>query len=98
VLTQQVIEHAQERSSKPLDASELRKAARRVGAPVAAPAPDRAALRSSLASSGFEERSCACSMTCCVSTLNVASVRLRGPAAVACDSRISQVPVLRGTT
>jgi hypothetical protein len=43
VLTQQVIEHAQERSSKPLDASELRKAARRVGAPVAAPAPDRAA-------------------------------------------------------
>jgi hypothetical protein len=38
-----VIERAQERSTRRLDAYELRKAARRAGAPVAAEASDRAA-------------------------------------------------------
>jgi hypothetical protein len=38
-----VIEHAQARSAGHLDAGELRKAARRAGAPVAAAIPDRAA-------------------------------------------------------
>jgi hypothetical protein len=42
-LTPDVIEHAMARSSKDLDAVELRKAARRVGAPVATSASDRAA-------------------------------------------------------
>jgi hypothetical protein len=42
VLTSEVIERAQLRSSKPLDHEELRRAAARVGAPVAPEAPDRA--------------------------------------------------------
>lgn len=42
-LTPEVIERAQARSTKRLDANELRTAARRAGAPVAAPASDRAA-------------------------------------------------------
>jgi hypothetical protein len=42
-LTPEVIQRAQARSTKRLNASELRKAARRVGAPVAAPPPDRTA-------------------------------------------------------
>jgi hypothetical protein len=42
-LTPEVIERATSRSSKGLEESELRKAARRVGAPVAAPPSDRAA-------------------------------------------------------
>jgi hypothetical protein len=42
-LTPEVIELARERSTKRLDASELRKAARRAGAPVSAPASDCAA-------------------------------------------------------
>jgi hypothetical protein len=42
-LTTDAIERAMARSSKNLDVAELRKAARRAGAPVAAPASDRAA-------------------------------------------------------
>ena|SRR6202035_623964 len=42
-LTPEAIERAQLRSTKRLDAGELRKAARRAGAPVAAAASDRAA-------------------------------------------------------
>jgi hypothetical protein len=42
-LTPEAIERAQARSARHLDASELRKAARRAGAPVATPASDRAA-------------------------------------------------------
>src|SRR6202035_6029993 len=42
-LTPEVIERARARSTKDLDAAELRKTARRIGAPVAAPTPDRAA-------------------------------------------------------
>jgi hypothetical protein len=42
-LTPETIERARGRSSRPLDARELRNAARRAGAPVAAPSPDRAA-------------------------------------------------------
>jgi hypothetical protein len=42
-LTPETIAHAQARSSKVLDASELRQAARRAGAPVAAPPSDRSA-------------------------------------------------------
>jgi hypothetical protein len=42
-LTPDAIERAIARSSKNLDVAELRKAARRAGAPVAAPASDRAA-------------------------------------------------------
>lgn len=42
-LTPEVIEHAQKRSIKRLDADELRRAARRAGAPVAAQPSDRAA-------------------------------------------------------
>lgn len=42
-LTPETIAHAQARSSKDLDASELRQAARRAGAPVAAPPSDRSA-------------------------------------------------------
>ena len=42
-LTPEVIAHAQARSSKPLDASELRRVARRAGAPVALSGIDRAA-------------------------------------------------------
>jgi hypothetical protein len=42
-LTPETIARAQARSSKDLDASELRQAARRAGAPVAAPASDRSA-------------------------------------------------------
>lgn len=42
-LTPEVIERAHARSTKELDDGELRKAARRAGAPVAAPASDRAA-------------------------------------------------------
>jgi hypothetical protein len=42
-LTPEAIERAQERSTRRLDADELRKAARRAGAPVAAPASDLAA-------------------------------------------------------
>jgi hypothetical protein len=42
-LTPEVIERARERSTRRLDADELRKAARRAGAPVAAAASDRAA-------------------------------------------------------
>lgn len=42
-LTPEVVAHAQGRSSKPLDADELRRAARRAGAPVAPPETDRAA-------------------------------------------------------
>ena len=42
-LTPEAIELAQRRSTKRLDASELRKAARRAGAPVSVPASDRAA-------------------------------------------------------
>jgi hypothetical protein len=42
-LTPERIAHAQARSSKDLDASELRQAARRAGAPVAAPPSDRSA-------------------------------------------------------
>jgi hypothetical protein len=41
-MTPGVIEHAQARSSQPLDANELRQAARRAGAPVAPPSADRA--------------------------------------------------------
>jgi hypothetical protein len=42
-LTAEVLEHAQARSTKRLDADELRKAARRAGAPVPAPPSDRTA-------------------------------------------------------
>jgi hypothetical protein len=42
-LTPEVIERARERSTRRLDADELRKTARRAGAPVAAAAADRAA-------------------------------------------------------
>jgi hypothetical protein len=42
-LTPEIIERAQARSIKRLDASELSKAARRAGAPVTAPTSDRAA-------------------------------------------------------
>jgi hypothetical protein len=42
-LTPETIAHAQARSSKDLDASELRQAAVRAGAPVAAPPSDRSA-------------------------------------------------------
>jgi hypothetical protein len=42
-LTPEVIARAQERSTKRLNTDELRKAARRAGAPVAAPTSDRAA-------------------------------------------------------
>jgi hypothetical protein len=42
-LTSETIAHAQARSSKGLDASELRQAARRAGAPVEGPASDRSA-------------------------------------------------------
>jgi hypothetical protein len=42
-LTPEVIERARERSTRRLDADELRKAARRAGAPVAVAASDRAA-------------------------------------------------------
>lgn len=42
-LTPEVIERARARSTKRLDPDELRKSARRAGAPVAAPASDRAA-------------------------------------------------------
>ncbi|HEX4838300.1 MAG TPA: hypothetical protein VFV03_07255 [Solirubrobacteraceae bacterium] len=42
-LTSEVIEHAQARSTKRLDPSELRKAAHRAGAPVTAAPSDRAA-------------------------------------------------------
>jgi hypothetical protein len=42
-LTPATIAHAQARSSKDLDASKLRQAARRAGAPVAAPPSDRSA-------------------------------------------------------
>jgi hypothetical protein len=42
-LTPEVIERARERSTRHLNADELRKTARRAGAPVAAAAPDRAA-------------------------------------------------------
>lgn len=42
-LTEETIERAQARASKSLDASELRDAALRAGAPVAAPPADRAA-------------------------------------------------------
>jgi hypothetical protein len=42
-LTPETIARAQERSTKPLNACELRKAARRAGAPVVAPTSDRAA-------------------------------------------------------
>lgn len=42
-LTPETILHAQARSSKDLDASQLRQAARRAGAPVAAPPSDRSA-------------------------------------------------------
>jgi hypothetical protein len=42
-LTPEVVERARARSTKLLDADELRKAARRAGAPVAAAAPNRAA-------------------------------------------------------
>jgi hypothetical protein len=42
-LTPEAIAHAQERSAKPLDADELRRAARRAGAPVAAQTSDRVA-------------------------------------------------------
>lgn len=42
-LTVETIAHAQARSSKDLDASELRQAARRAGAPIAAPPSDRSA-------------------------------------------------------
>ncbi len=42
-LTPETIAHAQARSSKDLDANELRQAARRAGAPVAAPPSDRSA-------------------------------------------------------
>jgi hypothetical protein len=40
-LTSEVIERAQARSSKPLDQEDLRRAARRVGAPIAPSPPDR---------------------------------------------------------
>ncbi len=43
VLTPEVVERAVARSSKPLTQEDLRRAALRVGAPVAAPASDRAA-------------------------------------------------------
>jgi hypothetical protein len=43
VLTPEIIERARARASKPLSAEDLRRAALRVGAPVATPAPDRAA-------------------------------------------------------
>jgi hypothetical protein len=42
-LTPETIAHAQARSSKDLDASELRQTTRRAGAPVAAPPSDRSA-------------------------------------------------------
>jgi hypothetical protein len=42
-LTSETIAHAQARSSKDLDASELRQAARRAGAPVEGPPSDRSA-------------------------------------------------------
>jgi hypothetical protein len=42
-LTPAIIEHARARSSKDLDVDELRKAARRAGAPVVAPGSDAAA-------------------------------------------------------
>jgi hypothetical protein len=42
-LTPETIAHAQARSSKDLKANELRQAARRAGAPVAAPPSDRSA-------------------------------------------------------
>ena len=42
-LTPEIVERARARSAKRLDADELRNAARRAGAPVAAPTPDRAA-------------------------------------------------------
>jgi hypothetical protein len=42
VLTAEVVERAQRRSSKPVEREELRRAAARVGAPVAPEAPDRA--------------------------------------------------------
>jgi hypothetical protein len=42
-MTPEVIERAQARSTKHLDANELRKAARRAGAPVAIPSSDRSA-------------------------------------------------------
>ncbi|HEY5285568.1 MAG TPA: hypothetical protein VIJ50_00510 [Solirubrobacteraceae bacterium] len=42
-LTPETILHAQARSSKDLDASQVRQAARRAGAPVAAPPSDRSA-------------------------------------------------------
>lgn len=42
VLTSEVIEQARMRSSKPVDREELRRAAARVGAPIAPEAPDRA--------------------------------------------------------
>jgi hypothetical protein len=43
VLTQEALAHAQARTSKALDAAALRRAARRLGAPVAPPAADAAA-------------------------------------------------------
>lgn len=43
ILTPETIEQARRRSSKNIDAKELRKAARRAGAPVADPPPDRSA-------------------------------------------------------
>jgi hypothetical protein len=42
-LTPAIVEHAQARSSKPLEPGDLRKAAIRAGAPVAVPDPDRTA-------------------------------------------------------
>jgi hypothetical protein len=41
-LTPEIVERARERSAKPIDAAELRRAARRAGAPVSPPPGDRA--------------------------------------------------------
>ena len=61
-------------------------------------APARsAASRSSSALGDFTAFSCAFAIVSSVSSRKVASVRLRGPAGVLRDSRISKVPFLVGT-
>jgi hypothetical protein len=62
-------------------------------------APARsAASRSSSALGGLAARARAFSIVSSVSSLKLARVRLRGPAGVLRDSRISKLPLLVGTT
>ena len=58
----------------------------------------RAERRSSSGGRGLVAFSCAFSITSPVSSRKDASVRLRGPLGVLCDSRISNLPLFVGTT